>query len=790
MTLAHRATFLILPIVIAGYVTAAALVYWAQSGAMLSLERARLSQQLAHTESLFRADVAQARGFLFSLLEGDAIRSFMQETDETYRYNALSLRLQQSIRSLSDDPAKFISFSITGPDRSTRYYFENSADPFAEISSAQTALAARLIAGTQLHDWSYLYDGTERPLIVQSEFIDPVTLNRALTANKERALLLQVAIQPDQFIGMKNALQAEYGTEATITSRPVEEEDARVAASVRLAPSLFLTLTVPQAHVSASLLQLKILLSIGTLAMSVLTIVTMTTLIRRFICDPIAVLDRNVTAVMTGRASRIVPEITDGEIGRLSANIETLHDQSMRALDLVRTASWADPLTGLANRARFQALATDALAGAAREGQQVALLFLDIDNFKFVNDKHGHVVGDELLQALASRLRACVTHATEADALPPAVLARLSGDEFAVLLTVPKDHGTVDRIADAILSLFEGGFAVAGTAYPVTASIGVALFPDDAADEVTLVINADAAMYQAKTEGKNRVSRFSRTLKARRDRLRQIQDELRSLDPDEEFHLVYMPIVDRRGRVTGCEALLRWTSPTLGRIGPDEFVPIAESSGLFGKIDWWVVRRAMSDYRRLEAMFGQDTVLAINVSSAELHSRAIGQHLSDQSDRLGLKPGAIEIELTETYAVEAGAALRDAINGLRARGFRLSIDDFGAGYTSVQQLIEYPADTLKLDRGMVDVMATPQMLPALQAMIALCHARGMSVVAEGVETQETMDLLITAGCDLFQGYLISRPLPLEELGLWALQRLAETKAEARPALPGPAVRRP
>ncbi|MFP5075951.1 putative bifunctional diguanylate cyclase/phosphodiesterase [Rhizobium sp. YIM 134829] len=776
MTLAQRATFLILPIVIAGYMTAALLVYWAQSGAMLSLERARLSQQLAHAESLFRGDVAQARGFLFSLLEGDSVRRFMQEGDETYRYNALSLRLQESIRSLSDDQAKFISFSIIGPDLATRYYFESSADPFAEMSGQQQGLARRLIAGTQLHDWTYLHEGMQRPIIVQSEFIDPVTFNRALSANKARAILVQVAIQPDQFIGMKSALQAEYEGDVTLTPVPPAPNDTRLAASVRLAPALYLTMAVPQAHVSSGLLHLKIVLSIGTLAISILTIVTMVTLIRRFICNPIAVLDRKVTAVMSGAATRIVPETTEGEIGRLSVNIETMHDQSMRALDLVRSASWTDPLTGLPNRARFQALSGEALEAAEREGQHVALLFLDIDNFKFVNDKHGHVVGDEVLRTLADRLRDRLGAIAEAHAMPIPALARLSGDEFAVLLTVPPGDRAVDAVSTAILSLFAGGFEIAGKAYPITASIGIALFPDDASDGVELVINADAAMYQAKTEGKNRASRFSRTLKDRRDRSRQIQDELMTMDPDEEFSLVYMPIVDRRGRVTGCEALLRWTSPALGQVGPDEFVPIAESSGLFSKIDWWVVRRAMSDYRRLEAMFGANTILAINVSSAELHSRAIGAHLSDQAAAHGLQPGVIEIELTETYAVEAGLVLREAVEALRARGFRLSIDDFGAGYTSVQQLIEYPADTLKLDRAMVETMATTDMLAALRAMIALCHARGMSVVAEGVETKEKMDLLIAAGCDLFQGYYISKPLSLDDLGLWALQRLASPAA--------------
>jgi c-di-GMP phosphodiesterase len=773
VTLGKRAFFLIFPVVLTGYLLAALSVYIAQSHSVLALERARLSQQLDHIAALFRNEVNQSRSFLYSLLEGNAVRLFVSETDEAYRNNALGLRLQQSIRSLSDDPEKFISFAILNPDLTPGYYFENSDDPFAEIGNAQFSLARRLAGGSQLRDWTYLHDKQARPLIVYSEFIDPVTFSRPLPSAKKGALQVQVAVEPTQFLGMQRKLQDEYATRIGFDTVPQQFLPDDLAASVRLAPSLFATLTVPPSHNAGDMRQLKLLLGLGALAMSLVSVGLIIILIRRFITSPISALDRQVTAVMSGEHDGITETGAAGEIGRLTENIKRLHDQSQRALHLVQHASWTDTLTGISNRGHFNTLAAKVVQKATTEGGHCSLLFIDIDNFKFVNDKYGHEVGDELLKMLALRIEGAASEIILRRSLPQVVFARLSGDEFAVLVQSSSGDGTIREMCTVILALFSDGFEVLGEHYPVTASIGVAVCPTDATNVAELISNADAAMYQAKTNGKNRSSRFSRALKDKRDRIRHIQEELRLVDPDEEFHLVYMPIIDSRGKVTGCEALLRWVSPTLGNITPDEFVPIAESTGQFTKIDWWVINRAMSDHERLRALFGPETVLAINISSAELHSKSIGDYFSDCLDRHGLDARTIEIELTETYAVKLGDQLHRNIANLREKGFRISIDDFGAGYTSVQQIVEYTADTIKLDRALVETLANEGSLPALKAMIALCHAQKMAVVGEGIDSHEKLAFLIAAGCDHFQGYLISKPLTLSDLSIWALKQAVE-----------------
>ncbi|MGO4618676.1 putative bifunctional diguanylate cyclase/phosphodiesterase [Ensifer sp. 2YAB10] len=779
MNLGKRALILIFPVVLAGYLLAAVSVHVTQSRSIRALEHAKLSQRLEHAAAVFQNEIGRSKGFLNALLNGNSLRQYVSETDEDYRANALGVRLQESLKSLLDDPTGYVSLALLNSDLKTDYYFENSWDPFAQIDEAQLNLARRLIREDKLVDWTYLYEAGQRPRIVYSFFLDPVAFTRPLPSKKSSALLVQVAIQPDRFLDMQRALKKEYGSDIMLQPWPLAITDD-LSASVHLGPSLYATLTVSTEHFDALMARQKFLLALGAVAMSLFSIWLIIVLIRRFITDPIAALDANVMAVMVGARDEIRDMEEKGEIGRLTENIRELHRQSVQSLKLVQRSSWTDTLTGISNRGHFNALAAGAVREAIAAGEKCSLLFIDIDNFKFVNDKHGHEIGDELLKTLAVRIGERVDAITERRGQKPAILARLSGDEFAVFVRSRPGDGTVREISAAILGLFEDGFEVSDKRYPVTASIGAAICPDDATNLAELISNADAAMYQAKTSGKNRSARFSRALHDKRTRLRQIQDELRSLDPDEQFHLVYMPMVDTEGRVTGCEALLRWYSPVLGNVTPDEFVPIAESSGLFTKIDWWVINKAMSDCGQLKALFGPETVLAINISSAELHSKAIADHFAECLERHGLEASSIEIELTETFAVKFSDQLRRNIDALRQKGFRLSIDDFGAGYTSVQQIIEYTADTIKLDRALVSNLTASQSLPVLKALIALCHAKDVAVVGEGIDTPEKLSMLTAAGCDLFQGYLISKPLPIEDLAIWALTRTARyARDEAR-----------
>ena len=777
MTLDKRALALIFPVILSGYVLAASLIYLVQGSSILGLERARLWQQMGLLTAVFQNEVAQNRSLIYSLVEGNAVRLFVNEPDAGYRNNALGARLQQNITSLSDEKQKFVSVAIIRPPLSVEYYYENSDDPFAELTPQQLEHARSAIESPRLSSWTYLDVKGIEPLIVHSEFIDPLTFTRPLPTAKQNAILVQTAVRPTPFLEMKRTLEKEYGARVEISRHPLLAQGA-LSATAKLSPSLFARLTPRPDFLEARLGTLKTLLALGALGLSLCTIGLVLFLLRRYITAPIARLDRRLTEVMSGSLSALPDMGEAGEIGRLSANVKRLHDNSLRSFDLVRNASWTDTLTGINNREHFNIRSTQILEEAEAEGAGCTLLFIDVDNFKFVNDKHGHKVGDELLKTLAARISAIVERTVTARGLPEGLFARLSGDEFAIMLRSRPGDGTIGEVSDAILALFAEGFEVLDKAYPVTASIGIAVYPDDARTLPELLANADAAMYQAKSRGKNGSARYSRSLHEKRNRQRRIEEELRVLDPDREFRLVYMPIVDGRGKVTGCEALLRWESPSLGRVTPDEFIPIAETTGLFSKIDWWVIDRAMAESGQLRKLFGAETILCINISSAELYTRSISDHFCDCAERHGVDPRTIEIELTETFAVKLGEQLRRNIDVLRAKGFRISIDDFGAGYTSVQQIIEYPAETIKLDRALVESLTVAAALPTLRALIALCHAQDMSVIAEGVDTTEKMGLLAAAGCDFYQGYLITPPLSLDDIGVWAMQRLVEKAREA------------
>lgn len=777
MTLGKRALSLIFPVVLAGYVLAASLIYYVQSSSILGLERARLWQQMGLLTAVFQNDVMQNRSFIYSLVEGGAVRLFVNEPDAAYRSTALGVRLQQSITSLSDDRKRFISVAIIRPPLTVDYYFEDSDDPFAEITPQQLEHARLMVESPRLSSWSYLNTPGIEPLIVHSEFIDPLTFNRPVASAKSGAILVQTALRPKAFLDMKRSLEKEYGAKIEIGQHQFLAQGA-LSATATLSPSLFARLTPDPVFLDNRLATLKALLALGAIALSLCTIGLVLGLVRRYITNPIAQLDRQLTDVMTGSRSAL-PEMSEaGEIGRLSANVKRLHDHSMQSFDLVQNASWTDTLTGISNREYFNIRSTQILEDAEAEDIGCTLLFIDVDNFKFVNDKHGHKIGDELLKTLADRISEIVARVVDDRGLPDGLFARLSGDEFAIMLRCQPGGGTITEISNEILALFAEGFEVLDKAYPVTASIGIAVYPEDARSLPELIANADAAMYQAKSQGKNGSARYSRSLHEKRNRQRRIEEELRILDPDQEFHLVYMPIVDGHGKVVGCEALLRWNSPMLGRVTPDEFIPIAETTGLFSKIDWWVIDRAMAEYGQIKKLFGPETILCINISSAELYTKSISNHFCECADRHGVDARLIEIELTETFAVKLGEQSRRNIEILRNRGFRISIDDFGAGYTSVQQIIEYPAETIKLDRALVESLTRSAALPTLRALVALCHAQDMSVIAEGVDTTEKMALLAAAGCDFYQGYLICRPLTLEDIGVWAMQRLVEKARES------------
>ncbi|MGB0733506.1 MAG: putative bifunctional diguanylate cyclase/phosphodiesterase, partial [Pontibacterium sp.] len=419
-----------------------------------------------------------------------------------------------------------------------------------------------------------------------------------------------------------------------------------------------------------------------------------------------------------------------------------------------------DSLTGLPNRSAFQEHARNNLVRVNQANTSLSVIYIDLDNFKFVNDKYGHEIGDALLIAVADSFAKIVRPFGNG-----AETYRLSGDEFVALLPFA-DHQAAQRTGLEIIELFKSGYSFSLGHFPVTVSLGVATYPNDGTTLSKLTSNADLAMYQAKKSGKNRLATYSRQLAAEDRRIREIDTRLKALNCDDEFCIVYMPISDPSGRICGCEALLRWESPVLGAVPAADFIPIAESTGSFKKIDTWVLDRTFQDAAAIFERLPADGQIAINISSAQLASSQFVNVLSQLVKKHRIPPHKFTLEITETFELHKNTSVLDRLNDLRKLGFKVAIDDFGTGYTSLMQMVDYPVDSIKFDMHLTQRITTPEKQGIGIALIALCHLQNMHVVAEGIEEAEQLAFLCDAGCDFLQGFYLGEPLPLDAWLAW------------------------
>ncbi len=443
-----------------------------------------------------------------------------------------------------------------------------------------------------------------------------------------------------------------------------------------------------------------------------------------------------------------------GRIIRVAGIAEDITARKKAETELAHQAQH-DHLTGLPNR-QFLSQRLEAGIDRARKGSlTMAIVYVDLDGFKFVNDTLGHDAGDALLQQVTDRLQACVRDRD--------TLARMGGDEFMLLINEVVDDQTALVIAQRLQAALRKPFSVGEHQLCVTASIGVAMYPRDGADVNTLRRNADTAMYWAKRIGKDRVQLFSAAMQDTLQEHLQLETALRNaVETDTQLSVVYQPILQADGeRQTAFEALLRWTHPALGTIPPAKFVPIAEENGLIVKLGAWVLRRACHKCRAWQEHGYRGVRVSVNVSAVEFAQPEFAAHVQRILEETGLPGDLLDLEVTETTLMHDMDECARKLGVLRAQGIRISIDDFGTGYSSLGYLARLPLDTLKVDRSFVaelGINATSRAL--LEAMISLAHSLGKRIVVEGVETFEQLETLRSIGCDEVQGFLLGRPAPL------------------------------
>jgi diguanylate cyclase (GGDEF)-like protein len=436
--------------------------------------------------------------------------------------------------------------------------------------------------------------------------------------------------------------------------------------------------------------------------------------------------------------------------------------QLARSLDRVnrqnRQRAYYDSLTGLPNRALFLDLLTNAANRFKSDHVPRAVLFMDLDQFKVINDSLGHRSGDELLIIAARRLQTCLR--------PGDTAARLGGDEFIVLLDRIGDVGDAVQVAQRIAKALGSPIKVAGRQMVVSTSIGIALFEDGNCEPDELLRNSDVAMYHAKTEGKARWKVFNADMHAQALRRLELENELRLAIKREELTIYYQPkVLLSTGAIVGMEALARWDHPTLGLIAPKEFIPLAEEVGLIDSLGRWVLGEACAEARRWQEQHPAATplVTSVNLSMKQFQGSDLVPEIAEILRQTGLDSSCLELEITERVVMEDVEYAIDVLERLKKLGIKVALDDFGTGYSSLEALRRFPLDALKIDKVFVDGISKSQQDTAVvQLVIDLAHAVGIQVTAEGVETVEQLTQLRDMGCDQAQGYYFWKPLVGEE----------------------------
>ena len=454
------------------------------------------------------------------------------------------------------------------------------------------------------------------------------------------------------------------------------------------------------------------------------------------------------------------------EDGKLLHYVATGKDISMRMEAQERLSHLAhhDVLTDLANRALLRDHLDEALAQAQRNDHMVALLYLDLDRFKTINDSLGHSVGDSLLQAVAQRLRDCIRKGD--------TIARLGGDEFTVLLPSVNDVDVPAHVAQNVLETLRPSIAVDGHDVFVNASIGITIYPDDGETAEYLLRNADLAMYRAKSAGGNTYEFFTEDMTVQTVRRLDLEHKLRYALERNEFTLYYQPRADlQSGRICGFEALLRWQQPELGNVAPEDFIPVLEETGLIIPVGEWVIRTVCSFTQNLRATGLEAVRVAVNLSARQFRDNNLVKFIEQCLQDSGLEGRHLELEITESLLVENIDTTTTMLRVLHAMGIHISIDDFGTGFSSLAYLKRFPIDTLKIDRAFVrDVTSNTDDKAIVTAIISMSRSLGYSVTAEGVETKEQLAFLRLQGCDEIQGYFLSRPLSTENLETWITEQ--------------------
>ncbi|MEZ8034950.1 putative bifunctional diguanylate cyclase/phosphodiesterase [Vibrio crassostreae] len=794
MKLSLKINYILLPVMVVIFSIAGVFSYTSQKMQLNSSLSEQLQSELTHISHDLNEALRELDFAIRMSLENYYIQKYLIEIyDDTAQYYT-EKELAGYINQLKLNHGMIESFALVDINGEELIYF-NTSDPFAKYS-ADTVVTDHLAAIQQALDLKgvarvnastyKLNDGVEGPefLVVKTftpeqSFTVPTfsygqTLLTAVVRSKIRHYnefqeSVKSKLDPGaQLILRPNTTSHSLGNEEQIKDITLPDYEL----GFQLIHDLWsIKICLSQIHLNELYKPFQLLYAVIVLSVTAITFLLLKWLIVKQIIKPVERLTKKVESVNHDDLVYIERSKSNDEVSILTNKyinlITDLDDLAKR-----------DSLTGLPNRKKFNLDITRIMNNCTETDTKCAVIYFDIDNFKYVNDKYGHHVGDHLFVVFAERLvESFVDFEWESLTISEFEFARLSGDEFAIIVGGLDGLDILTEFSHRILSLFEDGFEVDGTQFDIGVSVGISVYPDDAKSVTELVNNADSAMYACKNvAGRNHYQFYSKEMDREIKRQTQINEDLKDAIKSNEFYLTYMPVYDiEKGKIKGAEVLIRTSHESLISYGPADFIPVAESSGLIKHIDYWVFENALQKLSVWIEELNFDGTLAINFSSWQLSNSDFVNVLSGLLTRYEIPAHMVEMEITETCFIPGDEQNIERLKALKELGVKVSLDDFGTGYTAFSQLINYPIDTLKIDRmfvNAIDSESTDKQL--IEVIIEMAKIYDLNIIAEGVETVSQLDYVRNKGCQEVQGFLLSKPLKEDDfIAAWKRGSLPE-----------------
>jgi diguanylate cyclase (GGDEF)-like protein len=614
-----------------------------------------------------------------------------------------------------------------------------------QLGGAARHVIAAPIMAPDLIGWVVFATNLDASEMKGLERLSSIELSAAVFQRRDRGKWLDASTRADADAGVVAFID---GAARNAAPREVSTSSGTAVALVKPLPVLsgepqaVLLLRYPLDKALSAYRQLQLAIAVTALLGLLVTVIA-TWRMAQSITRPVTLLDAAAERLAAGEEARVEVEASD-ELGRLAATFNRMAEGIAERERRITHLAFNDVLTGLPNRALFLEHLDHELRTRVRNGGTVALLCVDLDDFKSINDTLGHPIGDELLRQLGERLRVAFGHC---------FVARLGGDEFVIVTDSTHED---ERVAQLALDTIEAPLTIDGNKLAPAASIGIAIGPGDGADARALLKNAELALYRAKELGRRTFAFFEESLNKRAQERRRVEGDLRIALQEGQFELYFQPLFDlSNNRIGSFEALMRWRHPTHGMIGPVDFIPVAEETGLIVEMGAWALREACKH----AVSWPEHIKVAVNVSSVQFRRPGLNEVVLQALSGSGLDPTRLELEITESIFLEESEATLKMLHALRTLGVRIALDDFGTGYSSLSYLQSFPFDKIKIDRSFIQHLLTrPGATAIVHAITDLAHALGMETTAEGVEESDQLAELRLHGCSSVQGYLFSRPI--------------------------------